>query len=134
METTAEKTWKLLGYASDLAVEMLNAHHAFSLVGYSERADGEVVEHRIYADSDTTMYLKARKALQLATTVRFALVGEGGIGSSTGFQKALLCYIQDPDFPTTICMYQGYRPNAMGGVNERGQGWTIFRVHEESWL
>lgn len=127
-------TWALVDQAADFALECLKKRIPFSLVGYSLREDGDGVTHHITASDDSEMIDKATKALALAPTIGFALIGEGTVYDADGkATSALFCYCQHRSMEGPAQLFKPYRKSFLGLKLEEGD-WRFVRQLEGSWL
>jgi hypothetical protein len=130
-----DKAFELIGPASEMALDFLKRKSPFSLVGFSMRLDGEVVAHHITASSDEEMIDKATKAMALAPTVGFALIGEGKVMDAVFKQTpALFCYFQHRSMEAPAQLLRPYKKSLLGALKLEGEKWTLAKHMDDSWL
>lgn len=135
MERESAAVFKLVDRACELAVKCLKDKMPFSMVGYSQRSDGEIITHLITSESDEEMFYKAQQALKLGPTVGFALIGEGNIGETKDTSlPSLICYYQHRSLESPVIMYRAYKKSFLGGLKFYEDSFRVIGYVDESWL
>lgn len=81
----------------------------FSLIGVGQNENGELNMLKVLAEDDAQMISQARRALEMAKSVAFCLVGTGQMMiPGEGPLDVLIVYSQEAGDRNTLCRYASY--------------------------